>query len=96
MTIEHIGAGRTRAGGPGRSEDIDRPDQKEGAPKAVQVLQGDRVEISVAGRVLAASAGELGSDVIAGVRARIDTGFYDGSEVAETVAQRLIDSGDLG
>ena len=96
MTIEHIGAGRTRAAGPGRSEDVDRPDRKEGAPKAVRATRGDQVEISVAGRVLAASAAGLGSDVIEEVRERVATGFYDSPEIAEIVAQRLIDSGVIG
>ena len=68
MTIEHIGADRTRAEGPGRSADIDRPDQKDRAPKAVRVAQGDQVEISVAGRGLAAGAAGPVPAGAAGVR----------------------------
>jgi negative regulator of flagellin synthesis FlgM len=64
--------------------------------------RSDKVEISDAGRALAARGGDSaqassGADSTRTdrVRGRILSGAYDTLEVVDTVARRLLDSGDL-
>ncbi len=60
----------------------------------------DRVEISNAGRALAARNGSVDSASLdparaAAIRGRILSGAYDTVQVVDAVARRLLDSGDL-
>jgi negative regulator of flagellin synthesis FlgM len=67
------------------------------APSALD--RSDKVEISDAGRALAARDGEetrgLDPARAARIRGRILSGAYDTLEVVDAVARRLLDSGDL-
>jgi hypothetical protein len=67
------------------------------APSATD--RSDKVEISDAGRALAARDGEetrgLDPARAARIRGRVLSGAYDTLEVVDAVARRLLDSGDL-
>jgi hypothetical protein len=71
------------------------------ATPAVQssVDRSDKVQISDAGRALAAREGDSASGLTparaATIRGRVLSGAYDTLEVVDSVARRLIDSGDL-
>lgn len=69
------------------------------APMPSAADRSDRVEISDAGRALAArggdSAGSLDPARAARIRGRILSGAYDTLEVVDAVSRRLLDSGDL-
>jgi hypothetical protein len=67
---------------------------------AVGAERGDRVEISDAGRALAArdgsaEASSLSSERIAELRQRVLDGAYDSLEVVDQVARRILATGDL-
>jgi negative regulator of flagellin synthesis FlgM len=61
--------------------------------------RADKVEISDAGRALAARGDDAASGLdparAAKIRGRILSGAYDTLEVVDAVARRLLDSGDL-
>jgi hypothetical protein len=61
--------------------------------------RSDKVEISDAGRALAARDRDAASGLdparAAKIRGRILSGAYDTLEVVDAVARRLLDSGDL-
>jgi hypothetical protein len=63
------------------------------------VDRSDKVQISDAGRALAAREGDATSGLTparaATIRGRVLSGAYDTLEVVDSVARRLIDSGDL-
>jgi len=63
------------------------------------VDRSDKVQISDAGRALAARDGEATSGLTparaATIRGRVLSGAYDTLEVVDSVARRLLDSGDL-
>lgn len=64
------------------------------------VERADRVQISDAGRALAAhtqgpTEGELSEERIAEIRTRILEGAYNSLEVVDEVARRMLRSGDL-
>ena len=68
-------------------------------PAATRV---DRVEISDAGRALAArgpeadaASGEMSADRLAVLRQRVLSGAYDSLHVVEQVAQRMLQRGDV-
>src|SRR4051812_2768065 len=75
------------------------------APTPSAADRSDRVEISDAGRALAArdgdgaasatGAGSLDPARAARIRGRILSGAYDTLEVVDAVSRRLLDSGDL-
>ncbi|MEX2570313.1 MAG: flagellar biosynthesis anti-sigma factor FlgM [Gemmatimonadota bacterium] len=96
----------------GNSSEVLRSDQarelqksgnnrKESAPQpASPVDRGDKVQISDAGRALAAKAasgprGELSAERVEQVRERIISGAYNSLEVVDQVARKLMASGDL-
>jgi anti-sigma28 factor (negative regulator of flagellin synthesis) len=95
----------------GNSSEIHRSDQardlqksasggeNSGAPPpASPVQRGDKVQISDAGRALAAQAsnkGELTPERIAEVRELILSGAYNSLEVVDQVARQMIASGDI-
>jgi negative regulator of flagellin synthesis FlgM len=74
-----------------------RPSAPASAPSAVD--RSDKVEISDAGRALAARDGDqptaLDPARAARIRGRILSGAYDTLEVVDAVSRRLLDSGDL-
>ena len=61
----------------------------------------DRVEISEKGRALAeasvadAAHGALSPERLAQINERVEDGTYNTAEVAEEVARRILDAGDL-
>jgi len=61
--------------------------------------RADRVDISPEGRELAARLLDEGREAaetrLRDIRARIDSGVYDDPSMAEEVARRLVDSGEL-
>jgi hypothetical protein len=63
------------------------------------VDRSDKVQISDAGRALAARDGDATSGLsparAASIRGRVLSGAYDTLEVVDSVARRLLDSGDL-
>ena len=63
------------------------------------VDRSDKVQISDAGRALAAREGDAPSGLdparAASIRGRVLSGAYDTLEVVDSVARRLLDSGDL-
>jgi negative regulator of flagellin synthesis FlgM len=72
------------------------------APAPSGAQRSDKVDISDAGRALAARSGDAaqassGPDSARTdrIRGRILSGAYDTLEVVDTVARRLLDSGDL-
>jgi negative regulator of flagellin synthesis FlgM len=69
------------------------------SPTAPGTSRSDKVQISDAGRALAARDGgearELDPARAARIRGRILSGAYDTLEVVDAVARRLLDSGDL-
>lgn len=95
--------------------DASRSTQQAGTPDAKHVRSGtsnatstdraDRVEISDAGRSLAARDGSADVAAPAGagldparkasIRGRVLNGAYDTLEVVDAVSRRLLDSGDL-
>lgn len=70
------------------------------APAPANIDRSDKVEISDAGRALAARDGKEASSSLdparaARIRGRVLSGAYDTLEVVDAVARRLLDSGDL-
>lgn len=85
------------------SQPIDAPervtDNGPAAPAPSNVDRSDKVQISDAGRALAAretdSSKGLDPARAAHIRGRILSGAYDTLEVVDAVSRRLLDSGDL-
>jgi anti-sigma28 factor (negative regulator of flagellin synthesis) len=66
--------------------------------KASQTPPADRVEISQEARERAAnleSVSGLSPERVAEIRHRIATGAYNAPEVLESIAQRMLESGDV-
>jgi hypothetical protein len=63
------------------------------------VDRSDKVQISDAGRALAARDGDAAAELTparaASIRGRVLSGAYDTLEVVDSVARRLLESGDL-
>ena len=84
-----------------RSENADKASAAQNAPVTSTVDRSDKVQISDAGRALAARETdrtvEAGLDPIRAshIRNRVLSGAYDSLDVVDTVARRLIQSGDL-
>ncbi len=93
-----IGPDTTRTA-PATDASDDRPIQRV-APTPASADRSDKVEISDAGRALAArddTAGATSMDPARAdrIRGRILSGAYDTLEVVDAVSRRLLDSGDL-
>jgi anti-sigma28 factor (negative regulator of flagellin synthesis) len=75
--------------------------QKASAPQpAAAAPRSDKVQISDAGRAMAAEAakstrGELSAERISEVRERILSGAYNSLEVVDQVARKMLASGDI-
>ena len=84
-----------------RSENADTASAAQNAPVSSLVDRSDKVQISDAGRALAARETdrtvEAGLDPIRAshIRNRVLSGAYDSLDVVDTVARRLLSSGDL-
>lgn len=102
MTIYDLVPGHLRGGGAVRPKEGDGASRRDrvggiGAPD-----RADKVEISAEGKALAAQqlradeGGEgLSPERLEVIRRRMEDGTYDSPRVAEEVARRLLDSGDL-
>jgi hypothetical protein len=86
-----------------QTQDVSAPDRPS-TVKPTPVVQSavdrsDKVQISDAGRALAARDGDGTSGLsparAASIRGRVLSGAYDTLEVVDSVARRLLDSGDL-
>ena len=82
------------------TEPADRIPVGPAAPSSTTTDRSDKVQISDAGRALAARAGDQPDDVFdparaATIRNRILSGAYDAVEVVDAVARRLLASGAL-
>ena len=82
------------------SELADRGPIKPVAPAPSSVDRSDKVQISDAGRALSARSDDTKSAGLDPARAerirgRVLSGAYDTLDVVDTVARRLLDSGDL-
>lgn len=92
---------RPETASPGSAADATErtPDIRPAAPASSAVDRSDKVQISDAGRALAARDGDESSGVDPAradrIRGRILSGAYDTLEVVDAVARRLLDSGDL-
>ena len=84
-----------------RSETADKASAAQTAPVTSLTDRSDKVQISDAGRALAARETdrtvEAGLDPIRAshIRNRVLSGAYDSLDVVDTVARRLLQSGDL-
>ncbi|MBV9774881.1 MAG: flagellar biosynthesis anti-sigma factor FlgM [Gemmatimonadetes bacterium] len=94
-----------------KTPEVTRPEAVRNAPSApahagsesapaAQAGRTDRIELSPEARALAArldepGAEELTPERIAQLRQRIQDGVYDSPELADAVAQRILESGDL-
>jgi hypothetical protein len=99
MSIDKIGSDFLRSLVPGQIRDGRERVEDDGAEERQNPQRGDRVELSAEGRALAARM-HAGGDTISVGRAveltgRIESGVYDDPSVAEEVARRIHDSGDL-
>ncbi len=100
MTIQPVIPDPLRAEGAKRM--VDRGDGKGANARPVnEVARGDRVELSAEGRERARAEGAErpvptdSVDRLERVRTRVADGSYHTPEVAEAVAERLLDSGEL-
>jgi hypothetical protein len=98
MTIHDINSGAIRSGGSHDPKRVDGGGDADEVSSVSRVERVDRVEISEEGRALAAAA-EVGESMspehASQINARIADGTYDTAEVAEEVARRILDSGDV-
>jgi anti-sigma28 factor (negative regulator of flagellin synthesis) len=84
-------------------QEIQRAATNQAQPKTSQPTPqapaGDKVQISDAGRALAAKAAETGSELtperIAEVREKILSGAYNSLEIVDQVARNMVASGDI-
>jgi len=84
-----------------RSDNADKASAAQNAPVTSSIDRSDKVQISDAGRALAARETDrtvqAGLDPIRAshIRNRVLSGAYDSLDVVDTVARRLLQSGDL-
>ena len=95
MSIHKIGSDLVRPTGPKGPTRASASSHDDGVEEGRIVPRTDRVEISSEGRVLAALQVEGGRATEAEIQDRIGSGFYDRPEVAEEVARRISEAGDL-
>lgn len=96
MSINRIGSDPIRPSGTKPSPSGKRASEADGRSDQPR---SDRVEISEAGRELAAKrledSGELTESRRTMIQERIARGFYNDESIAESVAERLIESADF-
>ena len=95
MSINRIGSDLVRPPGPNGPTRASDSSNDDGVGEGRKVPRTDRVEISPEGRVLSALAVDSGRPTEAELHNRIVSGFYDQPEVAEEVARRILEGGDL-
>ena len=97
MTVNKLGSDIIRHEGSKPAQGAEQGDDQQRVVREVdRVERSDRVDISSEGRALvAAEAAGVSPDRIEQIRQRLVSGFYDASQVADEVAQRLLESGDL-
>ncbi len=97
MTINNIGSDSVRHEGSKPTERAERgDDQQQAVQDVAQVERADRIDISVEGRALAAAnAAGASPERLEQIRQRLESGYYDASQVADEVARGLLASGDL-
>ena len=95
MSIHKIGSDLVPPPGPKGPTRASDSSEDDGGEEGRSVPRHDRVEISSQGRVLAALAVGGGRPTEAEIQNRIVSEFYDQPEVAEEVARRIFEGGDL-
>ena len=95
MSIHKIGSDLVRPTGPKSPTRISASSDDGGAEEGSRPARADRVEISSEGRALAALQVDSARPTQAEIQIRIGSGFYHQPEVAEEVARRIAESGDL-
>ena len=95
MSIHKIGSDLIRSPGPKGPTRASASSHNNGVEEGRHLPRTDRVEISSEGRVLASLQIDSGRPTEAEIRNRISSGFYDQPEVAEEVARRIYEGGDL-
>lgn len=105
MRIEDFGSEAVRAEQARRARRASGQEgDGDGSDGAAAIERADSVEISDAGRSLAAELpptpvregdGELTSEQVEQLRARVEQGVFDRPEVIDEVAARLLSSGDV-
>lgn len=99
MSIHKIGSDLVRPLAPRAVDGEERGAERPEDSGEARAARSDKVQISAEGRKLAAQASPSGASRsesgIDEIRARIERGYYDDPEVAEAVAQRLLESGDV-
>ena len=98
MSIHKIGSDLIRPFGPKRSEAAERKADGE-SQDSKRAERVDQVGFSAEGLALAGLVQNVETDVsaerISNIEARIANGFYEEPEIAEEVARRVLDSGEL-
>ena len=99
MSIQKIASGLVRPLAPRAVDRDERGTERREDSGEARPARSDEIEISAEGRELAAqaSASETpGSESrIDEIRARIERGHYDEPGIAEAVAHRMLESGDI-
>lgn len=99
MHIDKLGGEQLRAGLGQRVQDSAEESAKKTVRSVNQSERADRVDISEQGRALAAEEAEkaragLSAERISEIREKIRSGFYSTPEMAEKVAERMIELGE--
>ncbi|MFI5309586.1 MAG: hypothetical protein ACHQQ3_00015 [Gemmatimonadales bacterium] len=95
MSINRIGTPDTPIQAVRPARDAEASVSKNGAkPVDPQAARRDSVELSFEGRTRASSAG-LSSERIDQIRQNIQSGVYDSTHVLDSVAKKILKSGDL-
>lgn len=96
MTIRDVLTSHLRTHGPARVKEP-RGSKEKDSEETTSQSRSDRVELSEEGQAMASQAAHegLSPERLEEIARRIDDGTYDSEEVAEEVARRLLNSGDL-
>lgn len=99
MSIHKVGSGLLRSLAPRVVNGEERGAAPRDEPGDARSARSDEVQISAQGRELAAQASASGASLsqarIDEIRDRIERGHYDEPAVAETVARRMLERGDI-
>ena len=96
MSIHKIGSDLVRPPGPKGSGPASRKPGSENPEQPTRRMRSDQVGFSAEGLALAELAKSAEHQAsIEEIRARVSSGYYNDPAVADQVAERLLDSGDL-
>lgn len=99
MGIDGTGSNITPRVGPREVPESERPERAVQGPGQIsRAERADRVEISSRGRELARTdeaVESLPPERRAEIAARLESGFYDSSDIAEQLARVLMDRGEI-